>query len=118
MNKEKAAAKVNSTWVYKKDGLIDRWSFKSPGDCENYALLVLKNIFGSEQGAKDALRLKKARIWYAKTDKGNGHAVLEYQGMYICNRTQKWVGTPEELAPCTLKWRYPWSIMKIRMVVG
>jgi hypothetical protein len=118
LGKVKAAELVNETWEYQKDGLIDRWSFKSPGDCENYALLILKAMFGSERAAKDALWEKQASIWYAVTNNGIGHAVLEYNGFYICNRTKHWVESPDDLAPCDLKWRFPRLLMSLRMAIG
>jgi len=118
MTPQEAARHVNETWEYRKDGWLDQWSFSTPGDCENYSLLILKAIYGSKDAAKAALRKGDAHIWYAKTDRGDGHAVLEYQGAYIDNRTRHWVDDPDDLRPCSLKWRYPWVVMMIRMAIG
>lgn len=91
MTPEKAAELVNSYWVYKPDGKIDRWSFTSPGDCENYALLILAAITGSNANARMALLTGKAYIVYSHTFSGGNHAVLEYNGMFIDNRMKRWM---------------------------
>jgi hypothetical protein len=90
MTPDKAVQLVNTFWQYEPDGRIDRWAFRSPGDCENYSLLVLKNIAGSEREARKWLLRGKAHIWYVKTLSGAGHAVLEYEGRFVDNRIKKW----------------------------
>jgi predicted transglutaminase-like cysteine proteinase len=98
MSPEKAVEHVNSFWEYKPDGKIDRWTFKSPGDCENYSLLVLKHIAGGERAAKKWLLSGKAKMWFVQTNNGEPHAVLEYKGKFVDNRFKKWVDSLDDLA--------------------
>lgn len=97
MTPEDAASAVNKFWVYEPDGPIDHWSFKSPGDCENYALLVLSRIVGGDRAAKRALLRGDTHIWYVKTWAGNGHAVLEYNGRFIDNRFRRWKDSLDDM---------------------
>lgn len=94
---KQAANLVNAYWEYKPDGKIDRWAFKSPGDCENYALLVLKLIAGGQREAVRMLLRGRAAIWYVRTMSGDGHAVLEYNGRFIDNRLREWVGSLDDM---------------------
>ena len=118
VTKKEAARAVNEVWKYDADGLIDTWSFTTTGDCDDYAMSILKELFGTESKAKAALRNHHAYIWYAVTDNNKGHAVLEFDGEYIDNRTRHWVSNPDDLEPCKLKWRYPWLWMALRIALG
>lgn len=113
-----AVKAVNATFEYKSDGWIDRWSFKTPGDCENYALLVLKEYFGSEKEARAALWDRRAFIWYVTTDNGNGHAILELNGWFVCNRTKRWHSNIETMGIKKSHYRYPRFVMALKMGVG
>jgi hypothetical protein len=91
MTPDGAVQQVNSFWEYKPDAGVDKWTFESPGDCENYSLLVLKEIAGSQSKAAQWLLTGKAHMWYCKTQDGDPHVVLEYQGRFVDNRFRKWM---------------------------
>lgn len=97
MTPDEAIERVNSDWVYRPDGIIDKWNFNTPGDCEGYALRVLMFIYGSKGRARRALLTGKAHIWYCHTLSGAGHAVLEYQGRFADNRVKTWVGSLDDM---------------------
>jgi predicted transglutaminase-like cysteine proteinase len=97
MSPEAAVKQVNSFFKYESDGSVDRWAFKSPGDCENYALLVLKEIAGSQRKAALWLLTGKAYILNVRTADGQPHAVLEYEGRFVDNRFKKWVASLDDL---------------------
>jgi predicted transglutaminase-like cysteine proteinase len=97
MTPGEAVKYVNSFFVYKSDGTVDRWQFKSPGDCENYSLLVLKEIAGGQRTATNWLLTGKAYMWYAKTNSGAGHAILEYRGRFVDNRYKRWMTSLDDM---------------------
>jgi predicted transglutaminase-like cysteine proteinase len=97
MTPKQAVNLVNAYWEYEPDGKVDRWEFKSPGDCENYALLVLKNLAGGQREAVRWLLSGRAHIWYVKTLAGRGHAVLEYRGRFVDNRVKEWRDSLDEM---------------------
>ena len=118
MNKNMAARQLNEYWVYKSDGFVDGWKFRSPGDCEDYSLLILKHYYGSEGKAKDALKQGEAHIWYVITDSGDGHAILELDGEFIDNRFKKWMNSMDDMKLRKIKWRYPWWFIATRLAIG
>lgn len=105
MTPEQAVRSVNLVWEYKSDGSIDKWGFTTPGDCENYSLMVLKNIYGSRGAAKRALIGRKSYIWYAENKKGDGHAVLEHQGKFVDNVYMRWMDDKSDM-DYDFKFRY------------
>lgn len=107
MTPSEAVEEVNRLWEYKSDGKIDDWSFTTRGDCEDYALSVLKRIYGGETKAKRALLRREAYLWYVTTDRGGKHAVLEYKGRYVCNRTKKWTANRDNMRVKEWHWRFP-----------
>lgn len=113
-----AVKEVNSYFIYKSDGLFDRWSFKSPGDCENYSLLVLKEYYGSQSKAKSALWQREANIWYVTTNSGAGHAILELNEMYVDNRIKSWKSSLDEMNIKKAHYRYSPLIMFPKMWLG
>lgn len=115
---KKAVDEVNSYFVYKSDGLFDKWTFKSPGDCENYSLLVLKEMFGSQSAAKNALWNEDAYIWYVTTNTGAGHAILEFNGMFVDNRIKEWKKSLDEMSIRKAHYRYSPYIMFPKMWFG
>ncbi len=115
MTPNQAVKEVNQLWDYKSDGPIDDWSFTTKGDCEDYALSVLKRIFGGSSEAKRALLKQDAYIWYVTTDKGDKHAVLEYNGRYVCNRTKEWHPTKEGMRVKEWHWRFPRPLLLLKL---
>ena len=91
----KAAARyMREHFEYKSDGLFETWRIgKMRGDCEDFALTTLWLLCGEDKGAvKRTLLADKpiARIIRTKTRQGNYHAVLQYNGKFICNRYPTW----------------------------
>jgi predicted transglutaminase-like cysteine proteinase len=105
MTPREAVKAVNEIWVYSSDGPLDHWNFRSPGDCENYALLVLKNIYGSKEAATRALIFRKSYIWFVKSETGEGHAVLEHEGKFVDNNYRHWLDSQEQMS-YYFKYRY------------
>ena len=95
-----AVEKVNSLFVYKYDkdqyNMADYWrvldvsSEEDEGDCEDYALTVAW-LLAEESRLKFLWMLltKKFKICFISTS-GGGHAILEYQGLYVDNWKRKW----------------------------
>lgn len=80
---------------YRRDRGSDKWVIldltgKVIGDCEDHAMTVLARVLGSKSAARKALLKGDAELFYVKTPAGNGHAVLKYNGYYICNRYPTW----------------------------
>lgn len=87
-----AADHMRAHFTYKADGWADHWNIGVlSGDCEDWALTMLWLLHGkSKTRVVKALLTGKARIIRTVTKTGNGHAVLEYGGAYICNRFPTW----------------------------
>lgn len=111
MTPEEAVKEVNQLWEYKSDGRIDDWTFTTKGDCEDYALSVLRRIYGSSSRAKRALLRRDAFIWYVTADNGRKHAVLEYEGRYVCNRTKKWHTNRDNMRVKEWHWKFPRALL-------
>lgn len=106
--------KLNQRFRYKYDkdqyGRREYWTIMTNesgplvGDCEDYSLTLLWYLEGKRlKNMFKALLTRKAEIWFCKV-KGNGHAVLKYEGKWIDNNKQRWVdGFPNY----DMKWRYP-----------
>ena len=119
MTPQRAVDKVNEDWVYQPDRSVDRWSFSTPGDCENYSLRVLSKIGGSNKEAYYMLMNQEAYIWYVKTLSGNGHAVLEYQGRFVDNRYQEWKDSLDDMRLLdSPRKRYSRFQISIKMLFG
>ncbi len=115
MNADEAVKEVNRLWEYKSDGMIDDWNFTVHGDCEDYALSVLKRIFGGKTEAKRALLNREAFIWYTTTNKGDKHAVLEYQGRFVCNRIKRWQTDKDKMLIDKWHFRFPRAFLIIKL---
>lgn len=87
-----AAEWMREHFTYRHDGWADKWVIgRTMGDCEDHALTTLWLLCGkSKSRTVKALLTGKARIIRTITKSGNGHAVLEYGGAYICNRYPRW----------------------------
>ena len=87
-------------YVYKYDPSYDQWRILPAndlsGDCEDFALSVLYYVICEESLIKFWYELifGKAKIHYVNND--GGHAVLQWDGMYIDNWTKEFV-TREEM---------------------
>lgn len=104
MDKHQAVERVNSLFEYEYDKVqynaSDYWRVldvnaeKDQGDCEDYALTVAWLLAGQSR-LKFLLMLltKKFKICYV-TVNGGGHAILNYEGLYVDNWKRKW--TPRE----------------------
>ncbi len=115
MTPEQAVEDVNRLWEYKSDGNLDDWDFTTKGDCEDYALSVLKRIYGSSSKAKRALLRRDAYIWYVTTDRDDKHAVLEYDGRYVCNRTKQWHETRKGMRVKEWHFRFPRAFLILKL---
>ena len=118
MTPEAAVEHVNRTWIYSPDGRFDRWQFRSPGDCENWALLVLSAILGGNGKARRALLTGKAYIWYCHTLSGAGHAVLEYKSRFADNRTQRWCDSLDDMHLQAKRRRYSKLELLVKLGFG
>ena len=118
MTPAEAVARVNSDWVYKPDGIIDKWNFDTPGDCEGYALRVLMFMFGSRGKARRALLMGRAHIVYCRTLSGDGHAVLEFKGRFVDNRYQRWMTSLDDMKLAPKRRRYSRIELLIKLGVG
>jgi len=119
MTPEQAVKKVNETWEYVSDGSVDRWSFSTPGDCENYSLRVLMFIKGDDGAAKRSLLRGEAHMWYVKTAGGNGHAILEWEGKFVDNRQRQWKDSLDEMdIRETPRRRYTKTELVLKLGVG
>lgn len=84
-------------YVYKYDPSYDQWRIlkledgKYQGDCEDFSLSVLYYVICNESlfAFWYQLIFGKAKIHYV--DNNGGHAVLQWDGMYIDNWTKDWV---------------------------
>lgn len=108
MKKESAVSQLASCYkyVYDKDqyGSRDAWYVMLPkapldhdyrGDCEDFSLTLLFHI--SDYSWKEfwwSLLTRKAKICYCEV-RGEGHAVLRYEGMYADNIQLKFVERKE-----------------------
>ena len=89
----KAAARyMREHFEYKPDGLFETWRIgRMRGDCEDFALTTLWLLCGEDKDATRRTLLDgDARIIRTKTHQGNYHAVLQYNGKFICNRYPTW----------------------------
>jgi len=119
MTPEQAVKKVNETWKYVSDGSVDRWSFSTPGDCENYSLRVLMFIKGDDGAAKRSLLRGEAHMWYVKTANGSGHAILEWEGKFVDNRQRQWKDSLDEMdIRETPRRRYSKTELVLKLGVG
>lgn len=65
------------------------------GDCEDFALTVLWNIADKSMWKFWWLVCTfQAMIWFTKTERGNGHAMLWYRGRWVDNIYSTWSDKP------------------------
>jgi len=133
MNKHEAVEKINSLFVYEYDKVqynaADYWRVldvdaeKDEGDCEDYALTVAWLLAGQS-------RLKfiwmlctyQMKICYVEVN-GGGHAILNYEGLYVDNWKRKWASREEyETDYAQYKWTYKYHynplVVLIKLVQG
>ena len=81
-------------FVYTSDQ-IDAWRILDVGDlrgdCDDFACTALYIATGSLWSFWAALVFGSAKIHYVVTTNGGGHAVLQYDGLYIDNWSRKYV---------------------------
>ena len=96
---------VSNAFEYTRDearfGKIDNWYIMKQkpyrGDCEDFSLTVLYKICGESLFVLlMQLLLGSAKLHYTEYH-GEGHAVLQYRGMFTDNIQQKWVSKVELL---------------------
>ena len=100
LNRFQAVTRVNDLFVYEYDTVqydaADYWRVldvdaeKDEGDCEDYALTVAWLL--AERSRFKFLKMLltgKFKICYV-TVNGGGHAILEYEGMYVDNWKRQW----------------------------
>lgn len=83
-----ALAKLRRLFTYRADGRFDHWRLVRPilsgrleGDCEDFALTLAFYIAGRSWPRFWWHQITgKSVIWYCKTSKGVGHAVLWHRG--------------------------------------
>jgi len=92
---------LNARFQYKSDTeqhkLQEKWTIlRNPtgplvGDCEDYALTALWMIQGkSDTAFLQSLKTGQAKIWFCYAPSGEGHAVLDYNGLMIDNIQKEW----------------------------
>jgi len=90
----------NASYKYEYDKpRKDRWRVptlvdgKRRGDCEDYGLGVIYYVVANENIFKFLWLIASGRasVWYVKTWNDGGHAVIEYNGLYIDNWSKAWV---------------------------
>lgn len=123
---EKSTSMIN--FKYKIDGSFDDWEILEPnaegeyvGDCEDLALTIL--YLKCDKSLKKfwkELIFGKAKILYCKY-MGNGHAVLEYDGVLYDEGFIE--GASKEEFEATGKYRfskfgYLWPAVVIKMLLG
>lgn len=118
-NSDEALRRVAGTFKYKADKWFDRWGFKNPGDCEDFCLLVLREIYGTKGKAVRALLAGEAHIWFVKTQSGEGHGVLEFQGRYCEVIYRKWAKDLDALhMKAKPRWRFPKALLAMKLAMG
>lgn len=90
---------VNERFEYMPDdpdSWFEKWrmgfeSGRLRGDCEDYALTLLRVINGgSQRKAIKDLMTKTAKLWVYEGKEGDRHIELEYDGAHACNITKHW----------------------------
>ena len=114
------SAYMRKNFRYVADEPFDRWAIgRLHGDCEDHALTTLAELCGgSKTAAIKALLSGRARIIYTKTETGRGHAVLEYNGSYLCNRYQYWSGWRREYAASGVFKPYSRAMLVLKLTFG
>lgn len=115
-------------FIYDPDRKVDTWSIMRPGadgayrgDCDDYAVTTLYLYTGSLWRFWASLIFGSAKIHFVTTVDGGGHAVLQYNGMYIDNWTQSWVSRNHMETVCGHEfssWLFPWPTTALKMLLG
>jgi len=133
LNRFQAVTRVNDLFVYEYDTVqydaADYWRVldvdaeKDEGDCEDYALTVAWLL--AERSRFKFLKMLltgKFKICYV-TVNGGGHAILEYEGMYVDNWKRQWTLRSEyELDYKKYDWTYKYAfnpfVVITKLVMG
>ncbi|MDF2232163.1 transglutaminase-like cysteine peptidase [Albimonas sp. CAU 1670] len=123
---EAAVARVQEAFVYTPDGRRDRWRILAPdadgklrGDCEDFSLTVLADLYGGAWGVLRALVItREAALWHVETP-DDGHAVGELQttsGPYRFDNVSPVVRTAEGFIASRPNYRWKWRSSPLRIV--
>jgi hypothetical protein len=99
--------------------ILDRSDLR--GDCDDYACTALFIATGSMWSFWMALIFGSAKIHYITTHNGVGHAVLQFEGMYIDNWTRKYVTKQymEDICGHKFHWFwFPFPATALKMALG
>lgn len=91
------------------------------GDCDDFACTALYIATGSLWSFWVSLVFGSAKIHYVTTVSGGGHAVLEYEGLYIDNWSRKYVTRQcmkDTYGHSFHMWQFPFWVTAIKMVLG
>lgn len=116
---------LETGFVYQSDGKVDSWRILDVsdlrGDCDDFACTALYIATGLLWSLWAALVFSSAKIHLVTTANGGGHAVLEYEGMYIDNWSRKHVTKQcmeDTYGHKFSKWMFIWPQTAIKMILG
>ena len=116
---------LETGFVYQSDGKVDSWRILTVddlrGDCDDFACTALYIATGSLWPFWVALIFGSAKIHYVTTTNGVGHAVLQYEGLYIDNWSRKYVTKhfmEDTYGHQFSRWMFIWPQTAIKMVLG
>lgn len=113
---------------YKSDGKFDNWQImeqnadgKFVGDCDDFCVTALYFTTDSLFKFWKELIVGSAKVHFVKTSNGGGHAVLEYDGMFIDNWSRSWVSKQymeDTYGHEFSRIAFLWPITAIKMLFG
>lgn len=115
-------------WCYEYDKKVDNWEILRPdsqgkfyGDCDDFALTALY-ILEKRSLMKFwfALITRRGKIHFVEVG-GEGHAVLEYNGLYIDNIQRRWCSKKELqswVEPYFFRYRTKVPVIAYKMTLG
>jgi hypothetical protein len=114
-------AQLVQDFTYRADVKGDCWRVlpgSGPvfGDCEDFALsLGFRLAGGSWWRFLWHLLIRRSVIWYCRTSKGGGHAVLWHHGTgWADNIFPNWSAAPRHMR----RWPFPVSIVALKLLYG
>lgn len=119
MTPKEALDDVNERFLYRTDR--DQYLFpevwrvmradRYEGDCEDYALRILKNITGSTRAMFWALITRRAKLHHlVHRTRRTGHLVLQWGDKYVDNQTRFW---NDGGRPANYDWKYVYPMWLI-----
>ena len=128
MNIEEALVELNKRFVYKSDHkLFDNWKILYDrsqeywiGDCEDYSLTLMWMVSGCNiiKFIWNIITHKHV-IWYVNSPSGEGHAVVNINGMYYDN-IQKRATSKDQLVAMGYRFKLPFifPIIFIKIIIS